>query len=188
MKEQIDVWCQGFTQHCWHTQLCILAACMYLEIRALKKRGRLFLIKLSFVWLFGMHRALSRHHLNNLVIFSGNGNVNRVISFSETEVNCSRPAVGEAPLPFSLPSFWNPGYKSFSSGLGWMRKEAKAGGNSKLWEGYTYWLFLFTPQFNILVWKWGNSVPGVQNLSMRRVLSLPWKSHCIISAPRALTS
>lgn len=33
----------------------------------------------------------------------------------------------------------------------------------------------------------GNSVPGVQNLSVRRVLDLPWKSHSIISDPRALT-
>lgn len=98
MKEQIDVWCQGFTQHCWHTQLCILAARMYLEIKVLKRKGRLFLIKLSFMWLFCMFRALSRHHLNNLVILPGNGNVNRVISFPNTEVNCPRPAVAEAPL------------------------------------------------------------------------------------------
>lgn len=101
---------------------------------SLKKKGRLFLIKLSFMWLFGMFRALSRRHLNNLVIFPGNGNVNRVISFPDTEVNCSRSAVGKAPLPFPLPSFWNPAYKSLSSGLGWIRKEAtpgeKAGGNS----------------------------------------------------------
>lgn len=56
----------------------------------------------------------------------------------------------------------------------------------KLWVSCTYWLFLFAPQFNICVWKC--IVPGVQNLSMRRVLSLPWKSLCIISAPRALTN
>lgn len=73
--------------------------------QSIKKKRRLFLIKLSFMWLFCMFRALSRLHLNNLVIFPGNGNVNRVISFPDTEVNCSRPAVGEAPLPFSLPSF-----------------------------------------------------------------------------------
>lgn len=30
----------------------VLAACMYLEIRVLKRKGRLFILMLSFVWLF----------------------------------------------------------------------------------------------------------------------------------------
>lgn len=158
MKEQIDVWRQGFTQHCWHTQLCVLAACMYLEIRVLKKKGRLFLITLSFMWLFCMFRAQSRCHLNNLMIFPGNGNVNRVLSFPDTEVNCSRPPVGEAPLPFPLPSFWNPGYKSLSSGLRWMRKEGmlgeKARGNSpemRVTCGSVYEIKYFNAQQPLLI-------------------------------------
>lgn len=39
-------------QHCWHAQLAVLAACEYLEIRVLEKKGRPFLVMLSIMWLF----------------------------------------------------------------------------------------------------------------------------------------